>query len=221
MKVGKLFRIMEGMEIDTIAGVPDSTLQEFCNYLQGTECNMRHIPTADEGAAVGLAVGTYLGSGKPACVYMQNSGLGNAVNPITSLTSAEVYHIPVLYIIGWRGEPGKHDEPQHEFMGQITTELLEVLHIEYSVLTKETTDAELESYYEKAKAAFARKDQYAFVVKKGAFEKEAGVRYANAHVFCREDAIQTVIEQVEEDALLVTTTGKISREAYEQSDSIK
>lgn len=221
MQVAKLMQVIEKLGVNTIGGVPDSTLQEFCNYLQAPECSLIHVPTADEGAAVGLAVGNYLGSGQPACVYMQNSGMGNVVNPITSLTSKEVYHIPVLYIIGWRGEPGKHDEPQHKFMGEITTDLLELLNIDYSVLTKDTTDAQLEEYYLKAKTAFAQKDQYAIIVKKGAFEKEIGTGYSNQFKLCREDAIQTIIEEIEEDDLLVTTTGKISREAYEQSDIVK
>ena len=106
--------------IHKIAGVPDSTLKQFCDELQFQGDVFSHDVTANEGAAVGVAVGSFLGSGKPACVYMQNSGLGNIINPVASIANQEVYGIPMLFVIGWRGEPGIKDEPQHVFQGKIT-----------------------------------------------------------------------------------------------------
>lgn len=121
IKARNLLQQMEAMGIKVVAGVPDSTLKSFCDGLQTYEGNLEHYVTANEGAAVGLAIGTYLATGKPACVYMQNSGIGNTVNPVASLAHTDVYGIPMLFLVGWRGEPGKKDEPQHVFQGRLPT----------------------------------------------------------------------------------------------------
>jgi len=139
MKAQFLLEQIEKMGISVIAGVPDSTLKQFCDGLQTYQGGLQHYVTANEGAAVGVAVGTYLSSGKPACIYLQNSGIGNMVNPIASLANEEVYGIPMLFLVGWRGEPGVKDEPQHVFQGKITCELFEVMHVDYSVIDKNTT----------------------------------------------------------------------------------
>ena len=138
------------MGINTITGVPDSTLKQFCDGLQNYRGNLKHYVPVNEGAAVGLAIGSYLADGKPACVYMQNSGIGNAVNPLASLTDKLVYSIPMLLVIGWRGEPNKKDEPQHKKQGLITVETLELLEIKYEVLDQNTNNNEMKAIIKKA-----------------------------------------------------------------------
>ena len=132
-------------DIDFYAGVPDSLLKNLCAYITDHADTSHNIIAANEGAAVGLAAGHYLATGKPACVYMQNSGEGNIINPIASLTDPEVYNIPVLLLIGWRGRPGVHDEPQHVKQGKVTTGLLNVMGINFDVLSKEEDKAEKDS----------------------------------------------------------------------------
>lgn len=205
--------------IETIAGVPDSTLKTFCEYLNfANEEQFQHYVPANEGAAVGLAIGTYLSTGRPACVYMQNSGLGNIVNPLTSLANKEVYGIPMLFIIGWRGEPGEHDEPQHKFMGRITERLLDCLEIEHSVVDRNTTDEQAALIFEEADRCLKENKQYALIVKKDTFGKEKFIKYDNGYELSREKTITTLLNHISEEDNIVSTTGKISREVYEQCD---
>ena len=121
-------------DIDFFTGVPDSLLKDICAYIMDNTPESKNIIAANEGNAVALAAGHYLASGKIGMVYMQNSGLGNSVNPLTSLADQEVYSIPMLLVIGWRGEPGEKDEPQHVKMGKITINMLEILGIPYKLL---------------------------------------------------------------------------------------
>ena len=222
MEVKIFCKALKNIGIESLIGVPDSTLKEFCDYIQTNGKNeFSHEVVPNEGSAVSMAVGVYLGDGKPACVYMQNSGLGNTVNPITSILNKQVYNIPVLCLIGWRGEPNIKDEPQHKFMGAITNPLLELLEIEYSVISKETTEKELESILEKANTVMKRKEQYAIVIKKDTFSKREPHVYKNEYTLAREEAIGCILEHIKDSDLIVSTTGKISREAYEQSDKIK
>ena len=192
----------------------------FCNYIgnEGEGVFPYHITAANEGAAIGIAIGEYLATGKPACVYMQNSGLGNTVNPLTSLAHTDVYGIPMLLMVGWRGEPGMKDEPQHKYMGEITPALLEVLDIRYSVITKDTAEEELVQALRRAKEDFSKNRQYALIIKKGAFRKTDTALYKNDCTLGREEAISMIAGWLEERDLVVSTTGKISREMYEQSD---
>lgn len=207
--------------IETITGVPDSTLKVFCDYIENTGKDIfpYQITTANEGGAIGIAIGEYLATGKPACVYMQNSGLGNAVNPLTSLAHTDVYGIPMLMMIGWRGEPGEKDEPQHKFMGKITPELLELLDIRYSVITEETTEEELHQRLGEAEEEFKKNRQYALIIKKGTFQKTKSFICKNNYTLGREEAISTIVSWLKSTDLVVSTTGKISREMYEQSNS--
>lgn len=136
--------VKEQLQVDFFTGVPDSQLKPLCDRLYhdyGT-CG-RHVIAANEGAAVGLAAGHYLATGKPALVYMQNSGIGNAANPIASLLNRAVYGIPCVFTVGWRGEPGVKDEPQHVFQGEITLQSLELLGLRCFVLSPETTGEEI------------------------------------------------------------------------------
>lgn len=221
MKARDFLEAINKRGVQKIAGVPDSTLKQFCDELQFQGDVFSHDVTANEGAAVGIAVGSFLGSGKPACVYMQNSGLGNIVNPLTSLANIDVYGIPMLFVIGWRGEPGVKDEPQHVFQGKITCEMLEVLQVPYSVIDDQTTLEELAQILDKAWDSFAQNNQYAIVVKKGTFAKDREHVWENGFALNREEALGTILESIPSDACIVSTTGKISRELYEQSDARK
>lgn len=218
MDIRTYVRKLKELGIETITGVPDSTLQVFCGFIGEEDSFPCHITAANEGAAIGIAIGEYLATGKPACVYMQNSGLGNTVNPLTSLTHTDVYGIPVLLMIGWRGEPGTKDEPQHKYMGKITPDLLEVLGIRYSVITGDTTEEELEKAFRNAKEDLLKNRQYALVIRKGAFQKTDEAGYKNDFILGREEAVSEIAGWLEERDLVVSTTGKISREMYEQSD---
>ncbi|MCI9297952.1 MAG: phosphonopyruvate decarboxylase [Lachnospiraceae bacterium] len=218
MDIRTYVRKLKELGIETITGVPDSTLQVFCGFIGEEDSFPCHITAANEGAAIGIAIGEYLATGKPACVYMQNSGLGNTVNPLTSLAHTDVYGIPVLLMVGWRGEPGTKDEPQHKYMGKITPDLLEVLGIRYSVITGDTTEEELEKAFRNAKEDLLKNRQYALVIRKGAFQKTDGAGYKNDFILGREEAVSEIAGWLEERDLVVSTTGKISREMYEQSD---
>lgn len=208
--------------IKTLAGVPDSALKPFCDYINGMgKKEFTHYVPANEGAAVGIAIGEYLATGVPACVYMQNSGLGNVVNPITSLANEEVYGIPMLLLVGYRGEPGTKDEPQHKYMGKITESLLDVLDIEHIVLGKELTEQEITDGFLRAARRLEEGKQFAFVLKRDFLEIEEKGVYENNNSLVREDVIAQIIESLDERDVVVSTTGKISREVYEQSDKIK
>ncbi len=220
MKASNLLSQLENMGFDTIAGVPDSTLKQFCDGLQTYEGNLKHYVTANEGAAVAVGIGAYLASGKPACVYMQNSGIGNMVNPLASLANGDVYGVPMLFIVGWRGEPGVKDEPQHVFQGKITCELFETLAVTYSVIDQNTTQEEMAAILQEAGNILERGDQFAIIVKKGTFEKEEPFTWDNGNPMEREEVLGRILQALPRDTAIVSTTGKISRELYEQSDKI-
>lgn len=221
MKAFDFLKQIEDLGIDVIAGVPDSTLKAFCDGLQLYRGGLKHYVTANEGAAVGVAVGSFLASGKPACVYMQNSGIGNAVNPLASLANGDVYGIPILFVVGWRGEPGVKDEPQHVFQGKITRELFETLAVPYAVIDSATTAESMADIMKKAEQAFAKNGQYAIIVKKGTFEPGQAFFWANGNSMVREKVLAELLKALPQDACIVSTTGKISRELYEQSNKIR
>lgn len=200
--------------IDCFAGVPDSLLKNMCAYITDHFDAAHNIIAANEGAAVGLAAGHYLATGKPACVYMQNSGEGNIINPLASLTDQEVYNIPVLLLIGWRGRPGVHDEPQHVKQGKVTTGLLNVMGINYEVLAKEEDKAEKQ--IAKALKALQNKEVFALVIEKDTFDEYMLQNVeVNDLTMSREEAIQTVAAALGEKDCIVSTTGMISRELFE------
>ena len=200
--------------IDFFAGVPDSLLKNICAYIADNVDGSHNIITANEGAAVGLAAGYHLATGKAGVVYMQNSGEGNIINPLASLTDKEVYNIPVLLLIGWRGRPGVHDEPQHVKQGKVTTGLLDVMGINYEVLSKEEPQAAAQ--ISKAAEALKRNDVYALVVEKDTFsEYKLQNVETNDLTMTREEAIQTVASALAPTDVIVSTTGMISRELFE------
>lgn len=221
MKASLFLHELKEMGICTITGVPDSTLKQFCDAVQLDKGRQfKHYVTANEGAAVALATGEYLVSKHPCLVYLQNSGLGNIINPLASIANQEVYGIPMLFVVGWRGEPGKKDEPQHVYQGKITCEMLDVMDVPYSIIDEMTTETQLKEIISNAVDIMNQERQYAIIVKKGTFEKENSFIWNNGHVLVREQALKRILEMVYNDSYIVSTTGKISRELYEQSDAL-
>ena len=210
--------VLESHGVGFVTGVPDSQLKSLCEevYTRYGFNSEKHIVAVNEGNAAGLAAGYHLATGKTALVYLQNSGLGNAVNPITSLTDPAVYAIPVIYIVGWRGEPGIHDEPQHVKQGAITLPLLDTLGITYSVLQERSTIEEVSSLLSgKFSEELAQGRSVAFVVRKGVFEKSTSSYTKYEGVLTREVAICTLADALGAKDFVVATTGKISRELFE------
>lgn len=212
VSVGKFVAALNAGGVRFFTGVPDSLLKSFCAYLTDRGCNQI---AANEGGAVGLAAGHYLATGKPACVYMQNSGQGNVVNPLASLADPDVYSIPMLLVIGWRGMPGVHDEPQHVKQGKITLDLMNTLGVPTEVLP-ETTVKACVCVKKLLKRAVKESRPVAVVVRKGLFEeyklknKEADIAKTK-----RETVIEKIIRELPRNAVIVSTTGMISREVYE------
>jgi phosphonopyruvate decarboxylase len=205
---------LKGYGIDFYAGVPDSLLKNLCAYITDHADERHNIIAANEGGAMGLAAGHYLATGQSACVYMQNSGEGNIINPLASLTDPEVYNIPVLLLIGWRGRPGVHDEPQHLKQGKVTTGLLNTMGINFDVLSKDEDKAEKQIM--KAIEALKHKDVYALVIEKDTFEDYKLQNIENNDFsMSREEAIQVVASTLGENDCIVSTTGMISRELFE------
>lgn len=201
--------------IDFYAGVPDSLLKNLCAYITDHADAQHNIIAANEGGAMGLAAGHYLATGQIPVVYMQNSGEGNVINPLASLTDRDVYNIPVLLIIGWRGKPGVHDEPQHVKQGKVTTGLLNVMGIDYTVLSKDEDKAAAQ--IKKALDYMqSTKECYALVIEKDTFEAYTLQNVErNDLTLSREEAIQIVTAALGEKDVIVSTTGMISRELFE------
>ena len=202
--------------VDFFAGVPDSLLKNLCAYITDNVSRENNIIAANEGGAVALAAGYHLATGKTGCVYMQNSGEGNAVNPLLSLMDADVYRMPLLLVIGWRGEPGVHDEPQHVKQGKVTLSLLETMGIPYAVL-----DENWEGQVDEALRVIRETNGiYALIVRKGTFEeyKLQNPEGSNWELG-REDAIKIVVDKLREDDIVVSTTGMISRELFEYREA--
>lgn len=213
MRVQKLAEIIGS---DFYTGVPDSQLKALCNYLMATYSidPKHHIIAANEGNCTALAAGYHLATGKVPVVYMQNSGEGNIINPVASLLNDKVYAIPIVFIVGWRGEPGIHDEPQHIYQGEVTTRLLKDMDIEYFIIGKETTDDEVADKMEEFRNILANGKDVAFVVRKGALTDAPEIEYKNENTMLREEIIQHIVSASGEDPI-VSTTGKASRELFE------
>lgn len=213
MKVESLVKIIGA---DFFTGIPDSQLKELCNYLINTYGinPQHHVIAANEGNCTALAAGYYLATGKVPVVYMQNSGEGNIINPVASLLNDKVYAIPMIFIIGWRGEPGIHDEPQHIFQGKVTVKLLEDMDIETFVIGKETKEEELKNVMEEFRHILSKGKDVAFIIRKNALSYDERVEYKNNYTMSREEIIQHILEVSGEDPI-ISTTGKASRELFE------
>lgn len=207
------------MQMDFFTGVPDSLLKNVCAYITDHFVTERNVIAANEGAAVGLAAGYYLATKKIPVVYMQNSGLGNAVNPLMSLTDKEVYNIPLLLLVGWRGEPGVKDEPQHIKQGKVTLPLLEAMGIKYAIMSQNETEFLSQLNY----ANFYMNEThepFAFVIPKGTFEEYKLQQDGEVILpLKREAAIQLIASSLSKEDIIVSTTGMISRELFEYRTS--
>ena len=203
---------LTALGIDGYIGVPDSLLKDFCAFV--STCNSRHIIAANEGNAVAIAAGRFLGTGRPSLVYMQNSGIGNAVNPLLSLTDPDVYGIPLMLMIGWRGEPGTKDEPQHVKQGKVTLKLLESMDIPFIILDPGASDnnKDVERLY---REMIERSGPVAIVVRSGSFQSCKCDMVHQDYPLTREQALETIVDLMGENDVVVSTTGKASRELYE------
>ncbi len=209
-----LFDELKKHNIDFYTGVPDSLLKNMCAFITDNLPVNQHIIAANEGGAVGLAAGYHLATGRIPVVYMQNSGLGNTVNPLMSLTDKLVYNIPVLLIIGWRGEPGVKDEPQHRKQGLVTLPLLQTMGIKHEVLvdSESLLPQQIDNAINYMKSTG---EAFALVVKKGTFDTYKLHSPDSSLQLSRERAIELVASSVTSDDVIVSTTGMISRELFE------
>lgn len=211
---------LKSNQIDFFTGVPDSLLKNICAYIADHSTDGNNIIAANEGAAIALAAGYYLATGNIPVVYMQNSGIGNAVNPLMSLIDRDVYNIPLLLLIGWRGEPGVKDEPQHIKQGKVTIPMLDAMNIKNVILSQE------ETFFEKQLQAalsyiYETNEPFAFVIQKNTFAEYAFLKSTQTDFeLKREDAIQLVAASMREKDIAVSTTGMISRELFEYREAV-
>lgn len=213
MKVEAFFNVI-GSEFYT--GVPDSQLKALCDYLMdvyGID-EKHHVIGANEGNCTALAAGYHLATGRIPVVYLQNSGEGNIINPVASLLSDEVYAIPMVFVIGWRGEPGVKDEPQHIYQGKVTLKLLEDMDIPSFVIDQEVTEERLSSVMADFRKYMESGKSVAFVIRKGALAYDGEMKYTNPYPLTREEIIEHIVNVTGEDAI-VATTGKAGRELFE------
>lgn len=208
---GRLYDALLANGVAFFTGVPDSLLAPLCAHISEHSPPGMHLVAANEGSAVGIAAGYHLGSGQMPAVYLQNSGLGNAVNPLASLTHARVYAIPLLLIVGWRGEPGTRDEPQHLVQGAITLSQLDLLGVTHAIVTADSdVDAVVRDLVGRARATSA---PVALVVQAGALASVAPS--VTTEGLAREAALSLILDGLRDGDLVVATTGKTSRELFE------
>lgn len=206
--------------IEFFTGVPDSLLKDICGYITENTPKEKNIIAANEGNAIGIASGYHLATGKIPLIYMQNSGIGNAVNPLLSLVDPEVYSIPMLLMVGWRGEPGKKDEPQHIRQGKVTIGMFDTMDIPVEILPDDFESAK--KVIDKS-IAYIRKNNrpLALIIRKGTFESFR--LKPNEHSLFelnRENAIQIIVDHLDDMDIVVSTTGKTSRELFEYRERI-
>lgn len=215
MNIDSFIKNLHALGTTSFFGVPDSQLKPLCDALiDRFGISEHHIVAANEGNAVALAAGHHLATGKRACVYLQNSGLGNIVNPVASLLNDKVYSIPCVFVVGWRGEPGVHDEPQHAFQGEITLKILELLGIDYTILDGASDERTIGESLDRFKYLLESGKSVAFVVKKGALTYSRKEAPTPSDRMMREDILRMIVEAARGD-VLVSTTGKTSRELFE------
>lgn len=222
----QFFDFLSAVNITFFTGVPDSLLKDFCAYVADNAPAEKNIIAANEGNAIALAAGYHVATGKIGMVYMQNSGLGNCINPLTSLNDSEVYSIPVLLLIGWRAEPGVKDEPQHQKIGRIMSNLLQSLEIPYSILPSSMIEAE--KSVEDAVASMKKNNvPYALIVKTNTFESYTQQKNQqtdfplNRFPLNREQALRVVVPLLEHHDIVISTTGKTSRELFELREELR
>lgn len=216
MKSEELCKVFQNEGLTFFTGVPDSTFSGFVNLLLGMNGNgVTHVIASNECEAVAIASGYHLATGSLAVVYMQNSGEGHVLNPLTSLCDKAVYSIPLIMMIGWRGEPGQKDEPQHEVMGKVMLPLLEILNIPYCMVPDNIGDAKYVIAEMKNKAV-ENKNPVALIIRQGTIENCGLLNLENSiYDMNREDAIKTIVDNLTGMEVIVSTTGKTSRELFE------
>ncbi|XP_050410137.1 phosphonopyruvate decarboxylase [Patella vulgata] len=209
-----LYTALDAIDVNYFCGVPDSLLKDFCAFVTDNAPQENHVITANEGNAVGLAAGYHLATGKSAMVYLQNSGLGNMVNPLMSLAAPKVYSIPMLLLVGWRGEPGVKDEPQHVTQGLITNDMLESMRIPYEELPSDET--QLMDILERSRKHMQdKKSPFCLLVRSKTFTPYKLTQNKIKLPLTREYALQRVVDLLSESDIIVSTTGMLSRELFE------
>ncbi len=226
IKCEELYKVFKEQNLDYFTGVPDSTFKDWMKFLADNHENgLTNRIAVNECEAVSLAAGYHLATGNIGVIYMQNSGLGKTVNPLTSLTAKEVYSIPTVLMIGWRGNPKneKKDEPQHKMMGKIMLPLLDVLEIPYKVLEeKDDINIVREKIFWAKQTAKQTNYATAIIMTNGLFEEyDALKKIKTNYEMFREDAIKFIINNLGGDEIIISTTGKTSRELFEYRESLK
>lgn len=222
MKCAELYRILKEKGIDFFSGVPDSTFKDWIKFLGDMHGKgLTNIIACNECEATAIIAGHHLATGRIGVLYMQNAGLGKTVNPITSLTDPEVYSIPVLLMIGWRGRPGKKDEPQHRKMGRIMLPLLDVLEIPYALMPPDIKKAK-EAVTRAVDSIKSNNAPYALIITNEVFETyEQKNETKQDYEMSREDAIKEIANTLDKKDIIVSTTGKTSRELFEYREAKK
>ncbi len=211
---------LQNAGVEFFAGVPDTLLNDFCRYVETELPREKHVIAANEGNAIALATGYHLATGTVPVVYMQNSGIGNSVNPLCSLTNKEVYAIPMVLIIGWRGDPAVNDHVHHQKQGDLTPVLMEDMEIPHKILDDNTEKA-LEYAQWAVDTAKKQSTPTALIVKKGVLAKLVKDPFDSTNEtleMSRENAIEVVIKNVPNDAICVASTGRATRELYALRD---
>ncbi len=219
IKSEEFLTALQKNNIEFFTGVPDSLLKELCACIDDTFSSDQHVINANEGGAIALAMGYHLATGKTPLVYLQNSGLGNTINPLLSLADKAVYSIPMLLIIGWRGEPGVHDEPQHIKQGAVQNDLLTAMDIPFEIIDAIDSDTYTAKITQLLAIASQESKPVALIVRKGTFSpyttKNSNTNLENKLPLQREAVLEIILNTIEKDAIVVSTTGKTSREIYE------
>tara|TARA_B100000795_G_C22759546_1_gene422977 strand:+ start:386 stop:1519 length:1134 start_codon:yes stop_codon:yes gene_type:complete len=215
------FSSLNNSGVNFYSGVPDSLLKDICAFITDNTSSENHIISANEGNAISIGIGHHLATNKIPLIYMQNSGLGNAINPLLSLADSDVYSIPMILLIGWRGEPGITDEPQHKKQGKVTLDLLDTMKIPYEVLSSKTSSEEADRVIKNTvKLATTLNLPCALLVKKGTFESyKLKLNKPYERALFREEAIEIIINELNEDDVVVSTTGVASRELFEYREN--
>ena len=215
IKTKEFYESLNKNGVDFFTGVPDSLLKDICSYISDNSNSEKHVIGANEGGSVSLAIGYHLATRKTPLVYMQNSGFGNIINPLLSLADPKVYSIPMILLIGWRGEPGVKDEPQHVKQGEVSETLLKTLDIPYIVISNKTLDVD-KVISNAVKHAENNNSPFAILVRKGTFEPYSLLNKLKTNFeLSREEAIIKSTALLSDSDIIVATTGKTSRELFE------
>ena len=218
IKVDALIKLLKKNNCNFYTGVPDSVLKELSSFLESKN-KKNHLIATNEGSAVSIGIGHYLSTKRIPCIYMQNSGLSNALNPIISIAHKKVYSIPLILIIGWRGSPKLNDEPQHNVKGRITESILKLLDIKYSIIR---SNKDLEKFERQIKTAKKNKTIVACLIEKGTLKKNNNYRNKkNFYNLDKEVFLKNLLENIKKNTKIISSTGYNSREIMYLRDKYK